>query len=99
MTSDQQTSETAARPVKCTDAMTRAVQSAKRASVSIAGDEIEIGDRQYVNASRLASILGVSVRTLSRWNAAGTGPPKIKVGKKVLFDLLKLSDWLTSRET
>jgi predicted DNA-binding transcriptional regulator AlpA len=61
--------------------------------------EIEIGGRRYVNAWRVASILGVSVRTLSRWGAAGTGPPKIKVGRKVLFDLLKLSDWLTSRET
>ena len=60
--------------------------------------EIEIGGRRYLNAWRLASILGVSVRTLSRWNAAGTGPPKIKVGRKVLFDLLKLSDWLASRE-
>jgi predicted DNA-binding transcriptional regulator AlpA len=67
--------------------------------VSIAEEAIEIGGRRYVNARRVASILGVSVRTLSRWDAAGTGPPKIKVGRKVLFDLLKLSDWLTSRET
>ena len=66
--------------------------------MSIAEDEIEIGGRRYLNAQRLASILGVSVRTLSRWNAAGTGPPRIKVGRKVLFDLLKLPDWLTSRE-
>jgi predicted DNA-binding transcriptional regulator AlpA len=68
-------------------------------SVSIAEDEIEIGGRRYLNAQRLASILGVSVRTLSRWNAAGTGPRRIKVGRKVLFDLLKLPDWLTSRQT
>ena len=67
--------------------------------MSIAEEAIEIGGRRYVNARRVASILGVSVRTLSRWDAAGTGPPKIKVGRKVLFDLLKLSDWLTSRET
>lgn len=62
-------------------------------------DEIEISGRRYVNAWRLASILKISVRTLSRWDAAGTGPPKIKVGKKVLFDLVKVSGWLTSRET
>jgi phage terminase Nu1 subunit (DNA packaging protein) len=61
--------------------------------------ELEIGGRRYVNKERLASILGVSARTLSRWDAAGTGPPKIKVGRKALFDLLKVSDWLTSRET
>ena len=61
-------------------------------------DEIQISGRRYVNAWRLASILKVSVRTLSRWDAAGTGPPKIKVGRKVLFDLVKVSEWLASRE-
>jgi predicted DNA-binding transcriptional regulator AlpA len=67
--------------------------------VSIPKGEIEIGGRRFVNACRVASILGVSVRTLSRWNADGTGPPRIKVGRKVLFDLLKIPDWLASRET
>jgi phage terminase Nu1 subunit (DNA packaging protein) len=66
--------------------------------VSSTEDEIEISGRRYVNAWRLASILKISVRTLSRWDVAGTGPPKIKVGKKVLFDLVKVSDWLASRE-
>jgi phage terminase Nu1 subunit (DNA packaging protein) len=65
----------------------------------MAESEIEIGGRRYINKRRLASILGVSVRTLSRWDDAGIGPPKIKVGRNVLFDLLKLPDWLTSRET
>ena len=69
------------------------------ASVSIADDEIKIGGRRYVTAGRLASLFGISVRTLSRWEATGNGPPKIKVGRRALFDLLKLSEWLTSRET
>jgi hypothetical protein len=68
-------------------------------AASVTEDEIEIGGRRYVNTWRVSSILGVSVRTLSRWDAAGIGPPKIKVGKKVLFDLHRLSEWLTSRET
>jgi phage terminase Nu1 subunit (DNA packaging protein) len=66
--------------------------------VSSTEDEIQISGRRYVNAWRLASILKVSVRTLSRWDTAGTGPPKIKVGRKVLFDLAKVSEWLASRE-
>jgi predicted DNA-binding transcriptional regulator AlpA len=60
--------------------------------------EIEIGGRRYVSAWRLASMLGVSVRTLSRWDAAGIGPPKIKLGKKVFFDLGKIPEWLANRE-
>jgi hypothetical protein len=43
-------------------------------------------------------MLGVSLRTLSRWNAAGASPTKIKVGKKVFYDLGKLPEWLASRE-
>ena len=59
---------------------------------------IEIGGRRYVSAQDVASMLGVSLRTLSRWNAAGAGPPKIKVGKKVFYDLGRLPEWLASRE-
>ena len=61
--------------------------------------EISIGARQYVSAQRVASMLGVSVRTLSRWDTTGIGPPKIKVGKLILFDLGKLTEWLASRES
>jgi predicted DNA-binding transcriptional regulator AlpA len=63
-----------------------------------AESEITIGAQRYVGAQRLASILGISLRTLSRLDAAGTGPPKIKIGRKVLFDLGKLPEWLASRE-
>jgi hypothetical protein len=57
---------------------------------------IEIGGRRYVTAGRLALLLGVTPRTLSRWD---NGPPRIKLGKKVLFDLDKVSDWMAGRET
>jgi predicted DNA-binding transcriptional regulator AlpA len=60
-------------------------------TTSIAESGIEIGARRY-------SMLGISVRTLPRWSAAGTGPPKIRIGKKVLFDLGKIPEWLASRE-
>jgi DNA-binding transcriptional regulator YiaG len=59
---------------------------------------VEIGGRRFVTAGRLASLLGVTVRTLSRWDAASNGPPRIKLGKKVLFDLVKVSDWMAGRE-
>jgi hypothetical protein len=60
--------------------------------------EIEIAGRRYVTADRLAAVLRVTVRTLGRWDAARIGPPKIKVGKLVLFDLAKVPDWLATRE-
>jgi phage terminase Nu1 subunit (DNA packaging protein) len=58
-----------------------------------------IAGRHYVTANRLAATLGVTPRTLARWDAARIGPPKIKVGKLVLFDLAKLPEWLATRET
>jgi hypothetical protein len=61
--------------------------------------EVEIAGHRYVTAERLASMLGVTVRTLARWNASRIGPPKITIGKTVLFDLAKLPDWLATRET
>jgi hypothetical protein len=61
--------------------------------------EVEIAGRRYVTADRLAATLGVTVRTLGRWDAARIGPPKIKIGKLILFDLAKLPDWLATRET
>jgi hypothetical protein len=61
--------------------------------------QVEIAGRHYVTADRLAAALGVTPRTLCRWDAARIGPPKIKVGKLVLFDLAKLPDWLATRET
>jgi hypothetical protein len=66
---------------------------------NLATGEVEIAGRRYITADRLAATLGVTVRTLARWDAARIGPPKIKVGKLVLFDLAKLPVWLASRET
>jgi hypothetical protein len=68
-------------------------------SMPVTTGEIEIAGRRYVRQQRLATILGVTERTLARWNARGIGPPKITMGKTVLFDLAKVPDWLAARET
>jgi DNA-binding transcriptional regulator YiaG len=60
--------------------------------------EVEIAGRRYLTADRLAATLGVTVRTLARWDSARIGPPKIKIGKLVLFELAKLPTWLATRE-
>ena len=49
--------------------------------------EVNIGDGRYVTAPRLARTFGVTVRTLARWDAARIGPPRIKVGRTILFDV------------
>lgn len=64
----------------------------------ITGD-VMISGRHYVTPERLARTLGVTVRTLCRWHAARIGPRRIKVGKTVLFDVVKLPEWLALRES
>jgi len=61
--------------------------------------EVEISGHHYVTAQRLASVLSVTERTLARWNAARIGPPKISIGKTILYDVSKLPAWLASPET
>jgi DNA-binding transcriptional regulator YiaG len=61
--------------------------------------EVEIAGRRYVTGDRLAKMLNVTTRTLARWNAARIGPPKIAIGKTILYEVGKLPDWLASRET
>ncbi len=71
--------------------------STSQLSLAEAG-EIEIAGRRYITKKRLADMLGKTERTLSRWEALRIGPPRISIGKTVLFDLSKLPDWLASRE-
>jgi hypothetical protein len=61
--------------------------------------EVEIAGRRYVTGDRLSKMLNITTRTLARWNATRIGPPKISVGKTVLYEVAKLPPWLTSRET
>jgi hypothetical protein len=50
-------------------------------------DEVVIDSRRYVSRQRLASMLGISVRTLSRWRTQGKLPPEIEIGNKLYFEL------------
>jgi hypothetical protein len=69
------------------------------ASTLACSGEVEIASSRYMTSDRLAKILNVTTRTLARWNAARIGPPKITIGKTILYDVGKLPDWLASRET
>lgn len=51
-----------------------------------------------MNADDVAAILGVSRRTLSRWNRLRKGPPRIKVGRSMLYSRSSLFGWLRTLE-
>jgi|GEM_PF-2136357 len=61
------------------------------------GHALTIAGKQYLTPLQLARLLGISPRTLARWHAIGTGPPRSKVGRLILYDLTKLPGWLENQ--
>jgi predicted DNA-binding transcriptional regulator AlpA len=53
---------------------------------------------EYVDKTALCAGLGISTRTLDRMEVARTGPPKTKIGKRVLYRKDSVRSWLASNE-
>jgi hypothetical protein len=53
----------------------------------------------YVTPEHLADMLGISVRTLSRWHLLRIGPPRCDIGKLRLYRKTSVDDWLASQES
>lgn len=53
----------------------------------------------YLSPKDTAHMLGVSERTLARWHTLRKGPARIAVGRKVLYRLDAIHDWLMANET
>jgi excisionase family DNA binding protein len=52
----------------------------------------------FLTNKDLAQLLRVSVRTVSRWNALDHGPPRIQVGRLILYRPEAVHRWLKRRE-
>lgn len=55
--------------------------------------------KSQLTAAEVAILLGVSERTLARWHALRVGPPRCKLGRKVMYRHCALEDWLAANET
>jgi len=53
---------------------------------------------EYVDKAMLCAGLGISTRTLDRMEVARIGPPKTKIGKRVLYRKDSVRTWLASQE-
>lgn len=51
-----------------------------------------------LNVSEAAQFLGLSVSTLNKMRLTGTGPPYMKLGRRVLYDLPDLQAWAAERK-
>jgi predicted DNA-binding transcriptional regulator AlpA len=64
----------------------------------LAADELVINGVRYGNVKYVAALFGITDRTLYRWISLGIGPPRIKIGRLVLFNLDRLPAWLAQHE-
>jgi hypothetical protein len=52
----------------------------------------------YLTPTQLATQLGCCEKTLHRWDAARIGPPRVHVGRKVMYRREAVTQWLIARE-
>lgn len=52
---------------------------------------------QLVSSKQAAQILGVSESTLRYWRSIATGPPWVKLGRRALYDLADLVEFVARR--
>ena len=52
----------------------------------------------WLNRSDLARELNLSVDTLQRWESRRVGPPCVRVGRKVLYRMEAVREWLRDQE-
>lgn len=52
----------------------------------------------YDDKAGTAALLGVSPRTLDRWWNELIGPPRVKLGHKVLYHRPAVLDWVKAQE-
>ena len=57
---------------------------------------LELPDPLY-RAEEAADLLKSNARTLERWRSTGTGPPFVKVGRRVAYRRSDLERWLTQQ--
>jgi predicted DNA-binding transcriptional regulator AlpA len=52
----------------------------------------------YLNKDQAAAQLGVCERTLDRWHTLKEGPPRVTMGRRILYRRSSIASWLASRE-
>jgi hypothetical protein len=52
----------------------------------------------YLTPTQLAAQLGCCEKTLARWHAARRGPPRVTLGRRLLYRRTAVSEWLQRQE-
>lgn len=52
--------------------------------------------RRYLSERDLSEYSGVAVRTLQGWRVRGQGPPWVKMGTIVRYDIERFDEWVVA---
>ena len=52
----------------------------------------------WISREELAQQLSVTTDTLARWATKGSGPPRIRIGRRVLYRRSSVQKWLSAIE-
>ena len=52
----------------------------------------------WMPRKELAGIIGISADTLKRWETRRVGPPCVRVGRRILYRMEAVRDWLREQE-
>jgi len=52
----------------------------------------------FLRREELARQLGVSSRTIDRWQSLRVGPPRLRCGRTILYNTESVREWLRSQE-
>lgn len=54
--------------------------------------------KELMDVNETAEFLHVAKITLDMWRSAKTGPPYVRVGRRVLYRLADLREWVAARQ-
>lgn len=80
-----------------TDLTIQGAEQNTRAPISLCPQEIEIGGKRFYTEDGLAAALDKSTRTLKRWHDLRIGPPRISIGKTILYPVEGTGEWLLAQ--
>jgi DNA-binding transcriptional MerR regulator len=52
----------------------------------------------HISRKEFAKEMGVTERTVTRWNDQGIGPPEIVIHKRHMYSRASIAAWLASKE-
>ena len=49
---------------------------------------------RLITPKQLADLVGVAVSTLKKWRSIGCGPPWVRIGRRIFYDLAEVEKWI-----